>query len=109
MSATRKRKYASITIIAVLIFSLTANATLWQWAPNTVHGQTVQVSIFDCSGSSCSPQGGGYGFRPSLLNISTGTTVTWVNSGYTTHTSTDTASTPYWDSGSISPSGSYSK
>jgi plastocyanin len=108
-STARKSASAFIAIIAVLMLSLTANSSFWQWDPIAVHGQTVLVTIFDCSGSNCSPQGGGYGFRSNVLNITTGTTVTWINSGYTTHTSTDTAPAPYWDSGSISPGGSYSK
>ncbi len=70
-------------------------------------GATLQVNIFDCTGSNCNPTGGGYGFNPHVLNITTGTVVVWTNTGVFAHTTTDQASSPYWDSGTISPGGSF--
>lgn len=65
----------------------------------TVHGQsqTVHVLIKE------------FEFIPSKLNITTGTTVVWNNTGLEDHTSTDNETTPYWDSGSLSTGSTFSK
>ena len=65
----------------------------------TVRGQsqTVQVLIKEFS------------FTPAKLNITTGTTVVWNNTGVEDHTSTDNETSPYWDSGTMSPGSTFSK
>lgn len=98
-----------IAVLLLLSSTILASPIFLRYQDVLAQSQTIQVTIFDCSGSNCNPGGGGYGFKPAVLNITTGTTVTWVNTGFTTHTTTDTESSPYWDSGSIAPGGSYSK
>lgn len=91
------KQTATFSVLLVLATLIVSNYLLWEKSGVFGQSQTAQVTIFE------------YGFNPRVLNITTGTTVTWMNSGSLVHTATDNESTPYWDSGSIAPSGSYSK
>jgi plastocyanin len=86
-----------IACFALLSTGLSESSLLWGGPFVNAQVQTVQVTIFE------------YSFGPKVLNITTGTTVKWVDTGSLVHTSTDNESSPYWDSGSISPGSSYSK
>ena len=49
-----------------------------------------------------------YKFTPRILNITTGTTVVWVNRGPAAHTSTENSTPPTWSSGNLDPGQNYS-
>lgn len=49
---------------------------------------------------------GSRAFMPAELNVAAGTTVTWVNTDSTTHTSSSNA--PGWNSGNVAPGGQFS-
>jgi amicyanin len=52
---------------------------------------------------------GNFTFEPATLTVKVGTTVTWVNNTQVPHTATsDPGSAVQWDSGFLSPGGTYS-
>jgi len=48
-----------------------------------------------------------FAFRPRVLDVSRGTRVRWTNTGSVSHTTTSNGG--IWDSGSISPGGTFSR
>ncbi len=100
----------SQTIFALMLLLSVSLVTLYvpRWTNQViVHGATVQVSIYDCdSQPGCNSSG--FGFSPPHLNFTTGTTVTWSNTGTFEHTTSNTDTSQVWDSGTIQPGRAFS-
>ncbi len=100
----------SQTIFALMLLICVSLVTLY--VPRLtnqviVHGASVQASIYDCdSQPGCNSSG--FGFNPPHLNTTTGTTVTWSNTGTFEHTTSNTDTSQVWDSGTIRPGGAFS-
>ncbi len=74
----------------------TTTATSAGSTTTTAGGPTASVSIAS------------FAFNPATLTVAAGTTVTWTNNDSTTHTVTSTAGPASFDSGFVSPGGTFS-
>ncbi len=88
-------------VLAVMVLSFSIPA----WSP---HVTTSTLPASTSAGVTITVNATDYKFTPRVLNITTGTTVIWVNRGHAAHTSTESSTPPVWSSGNLDPGQNYS-
>jgi plastocyanin len=83
-------------------------ATIASCSMGLGNGSGSGSGMASSGGSHSGPGISGYTFFPALITTSSGATVTWTNYDGVSHTVTDAAGSPAFDSGPIAPGASYS-
>jgi len=96
---------STMNLSKIVLMALVLSLTLLASSPN-LRVSTLQASA--SASETITVNATDYKFTPRNLNITTGTTVIWVNRGQAAHTSTESSAPPVWSSGNLDPGQNYS-
>lgn len=102
---SRRHLAALLTIVVALTMLAVGTARA---SEHGNHGGALQPAVIVPMNAPVNINIQGFAFSPNNITITTGTMVTWTNLDGAPHTSTSTAGTPVWNSGTLSQNQSFS-